>query len=547
MFEYFREMKTEMQKFNARKLIVIMLLATLLFSFNNTLKAQQKKPAIITFESLLQELTNREHLTYFTGNTYTLHQASSYDRRSVAKDKEGWYANNDWDGYVRKETVNGTDEYVLMDADGPGVITRFWAAGHPNQKAHLRFYMDGATTPFWEADHTGALIGQNVNIGAPLSQRSVEEDTLHINEGAQPGHNLYAPIPFNHHIKITCDRAPSGGSDHGLWYNINYRIYQPGTAIESFLTNTPKTYAKQLTLTNKKLDEFMKEPVAAAADDKVKIKEMAFNLAPGISNKLEVKGVGAIKKLTLTIKATDLDAAIKNLWVQITFDGAETVSVPAGFLFGCGTQMLVAKDWYTKAESDGNMAVYWVMPYQKNAVVKLVNEGSEAISGSLKLSVGDYKWQPNSMYFHVAYKELLNFASTAAQGKDFNYLTLKNKAGLYVGDVLQIAKNVGGWWGEGDEKIYVDGSTFPDNFGTGTEDYYGYAWGHPETFNHPFISQPIGDANRNNDTGGTTVNSRKRSLDAIPFTKSFVFDMEAWNWVTTNVDMRLCCFYYEKP
>ena len=44
---------------------------------------------------------------------------------------------------------------------------------------------------------------------------------------------------------------------------------------------------------------------------------------------------------------------------------------------------------------------------------------------------------------------------------------------------------VGG--GEGDEKVYVDGETFPSHFGTGTEDYYGYAWGRYEPWiNHPF-------------------------------------------------------------
>ena len=32
------------------------------------------------------------------------------------------------------------------------------------------------------------------------------------------------------------------------------------------------------------------------------------------------------------------------------------------------------------------------------------------------------------------------------------------------------------WWGEGDEKVFVDGEKFPSHFGTGTEDYYGYAW-----------------------------------------------------------------------
>ena len=45
------------------------------------------------------------------------------------------------------------------------------------------------------------------------------------------------------------------------------------------------------------------------------------------------------------------------------------------------------------------------------------------------------------------------------------------------------------WWGEGDEKIYVDGEAFPSLFGTGTEDYFGYAWSTTETFAHAYHAQ----------------------------------------------------------
>jgi hypothetical protein len=87
---------------------------------------------------------------------------------------------------------------------------------------------------------------------------------------------------------------------------------------------------------------------------------------------------------------------------------------------------------------------------------------------------------------------------------------------------------------------------FPDHFGTGTEDYFGYAWGHPETFNHIFNTQPLGGANLKN-RGGITVDSRKRSLDAIPFTHALVFDLEALSWYEDQVSAAWSCFYYEKP
>jgi hypothetical protein len=116
--------------------------------------------------------------------------------------------------------------------------------------------------------------------------------------------------------------------------------------------------------------------------------------------------------------------------------------------------------------------------------------------------------------------------------------------GVYVGDTLAIFNGASAWWGEGDEKIYVDGESFPSHFGTGTEDYYGYAWCRPEFFEAPFHAQPSGAGNF---TPGLSVNSRYRSLDAIPFTTSIQFDMEMWHWRQTIVNFAPAAFWYARP
>jgi hypothetical protein len=506
----------------------------------------------LTCKSLLEELTDRSRLAEYPGGAWSLNHVSSYDRRSVAKDQEGWYANNDLDNYLRKENNQGRDEYVLLDAAGPGVITRFWVGGSPNKKAHLRFYIDGQTRPFWEADHTGALIGQNTAVGSPLSQRTIEQDTLHINEGSQPGHNLYAPIPFARHLKITYDKAP-GDTAGGFWYNIDYRIYRPGTAMESFSGRSTSRYAAAFHKTNMELQVFMDEsPLKAKVPGEKKVKDLSFSLDPGSARTLELEGerAGSIRKILLSLEGSnlrgDLDDAVKDLWLQIEFDGRQCVNVPVGFFFGSGDQLLTAEDWYSKCDTLGNMAAYWVMPYRQGAVVRLVNRGTDKIAGSLSVSTGNWTWDGLSQYFHAGFKRMDHFMTEKERGQDFTYLELHEKAGTYVGDRLQVYKPIGGWWGEGDEKIYIDGSKFPDDFGTGTEDYYGYSWGHPETFTHIFNAQPLGDANLT-DRGGTTVDSRLRALDAIPFHHDFHFDMESLNYYGGPVNFDWICFWYEWP
>ena len=73
------------------------------------------------------------------------------------------------------------------------------------------------------------------------------------------------------------------------------------------------------------------------------------------------------------------------------------------------------------------------------------------------------------------------------------------------------------WWGEGDEKIYVDGEPFPSTIGTGTEDYFGYAWGDNHPYANPFHAQTRCDGPGSK---GNTSNIRYQILDSVPFQKS---------------------------
>ncbi|TLN11182.1 DUF2961 domain-containing protein, partial [bacterium] len=66
--------------------------------------------------------------------------------------------------------------------------------------------------------------------------------------------------------------------------------------------------------------------------------------------------------------------------------------------------------------------------------------------------------------------------------------------GHYVGTYLAWGVNNNLWWGEGEIKFYIDGDEeWPTICGTGTEDYFGGAWGfelepgHYNTFSSPFL------------------------------------------------------------
>jgi hypothetical protein len=64
--------------------------------------------------------------------------------------------------------------------------------------------------------------------------------------------------------------------------------------------------------------------------------------------------------------------------------------------------------------------------------------------------------------------------------------------GQYAGVYLAWEQLSNGWWGEGELKCYIDGDTEdPTYCGTGTEDYFGGAWGFGETFTTPFLGYPF--------------------------------------------------------
>lgn len=129
---------------------------------------------------------------------------------------------------------------------------------------------------------------------------------------------------------------------------------------------------------------------------------------------------------------------------------------------------------------------------------------------------------------------------------DWNYLTATGK-GVYVGDTLTVFSPAAGWYGEGDERIYVDREKFPSHLGTGTEDYYGYAWGMAEHFSSPFIAMPARDLKGRENWMGYTTTSRIRGLDAIPFDQSLKFDMEIWDWADCKVGYSATSFWYARP
>lgn len=497
----------------------------------------------ITLSSLLEEMCNREALARFPEPAYTTGQFSSYDRSSVEKDSSSWYANWDRSQFLGVESDKGRREFVMFDAKGPGAVVRFWiTVADYSDKGIIRFYLDGEDTPVIEGEALN-LISGGLLVGSPLSE-SVSELT----EYKQRGHNLYLPIPYAKHCKITYEspgiKEPGEKSGECLYYNINYRTYELGTKVKTF-TETDLQSAGCLLDTVKAKLENPSEVLAGLEEVSEK-----KGLAPGEENKIWLKGSGAIQKLTVKLNARNLPQALRSMVLNIKFDDNETVWAPVGDFFGSGNRLSPYRTFYTEVSADTVFCCYWVMPYKEKCEISLKNTGSESVSTAMSAMVSPWKWNTRSMYFGAGWTEFQHLYTGARRDMkgtneqfDVNFVELTGK-GVYVGDGITLFNPVGDWWGEGDEKIYVDNESFPSHFGTGTEDYYGYAWCMPNRFDHPFIAEPDGSGDLQ---PGPVVNVRFRALDAIPFRENLRFDMEIWHWASTYINYAPVTFFYMLP
>jgi len=484
--------------------------------------------ATVTTESLLREMIDLRALAEFPEPAFKTVQFSSYDRRSGVPGGPGWFSNADgfgneplpaFEAVVREPGEDGIGEYLVCDIEGPGAVVRCWTAAI---NGRIRMELDGAAVFEGTADDFLRRPFDVLGAEAGLDP-AVFEGTLNQQNAA------YCPMPFAERCRIVW----TGTLAEVHFYEVQVRLYEAGTAVETFSAEALAGAAEAVREVGGVLGAPGEHLLLAASG----LRESAIGatLGPGEAKDLLVSedGPSAVVQMTLRAEAEDLERALRQTVLHVHFDGAPhgQVESPLGDFFGAAPGVNPFDSVPFTVEADGTMTCRFVMPFARSARVRAVNMGEQAVSVAGSVTLAPYDWNDEtSMHFRARWRVDHGLIGDPAAPQDIPFLVAQG-AGRYVGTAsimlnpTDVPTPGGGWWGEGDEKIFVDGDVAPSTYGTGSEDYYNYAWSIPDIFGFAYCGQPRNDGPGNR---GFVTNHRWHIVDSLPFRERLAFYMELW-------------------
>ncbi|MCA9490985.1 MAG: DUF2961 domain-containing protein [Myxococcales bacterium] len=387
-------------------------------------------------------------------------------------------------------------------------LTQGFANGDRGQFEGERTFGDRVEHVLVDADGPGAIVrtwAANPDAGGTLrirldgAERPIVEmpfaDWLPETQGR--GHLSMRPLPYARHLLMTVD----DNAGRGLYWQVETATWPPGTPLQSWAGRWPQV-----------------DPLATMrAPPSVPLETVA-------GPRIELTGPAAIRRLRVRGEGT----------LAWTFDGVTTAEVPLADLRS-GTFDL--GPWAYDGDA---LTSRLTMPFARTATLELRG------GGTLEADVGPWTWDARSMHL----RSRTASATVDTRRRTWFEVLATEGRGVYVGELLVADNPSPRWWGEGDDEVTVDGAI--THRGTGTEDWYGYAWCDTSTFSGPWTAKPRDDAAGASDPceehGGTSVQARFRALDALPYAHALRVRFEVHHKDrATALGLRSTAFWYEVP
>jgi hypothetical protein len=522
----------------------------------------KEKQSTLTYADIIKKLYDLKALAVPPLAEEKSATFSSFDRSSVYNEEadvyENWGANNDGLGYIRKEG----NSIVVFEANGPGVVWRLWSA-FPGQ-GHIKIYIDDELVldqPFKDyfEKFNGELCPMNFPNLTPTLSR---------------GRNSYIPVPFQKNCKILLDEG------WGAYYHITYTILPGHFQVPSFTGIFDRNSSIALAEADRILQQRGKYPYEIQKDNYIHKKDINIKALEKavVCHKNGSGAITAIKLKPNFENHTDISRILRELTISIKWDNQSNAAVraPLGDFFGSAPGINPYRS-LPLGMSEELFYCYWYMPFGQGALIEIENSGNKEVNLSFEIVFEKLRESAdNLMRFHAKwhgedflYLQKQRYSKGGDRWPDWPLLLTKG-SGRFCGLHLHVfntweepkqepeswwygqgdKKTIDWWWGEGDEKFFVDGEKFPSTFGTGSEDYIGYAWAAEppfSMFDSAFACQPYTPIDGN---GHTSVN-RFHICDNIPFNSSFEGFIEKYKddiWGEANKCVYYAtCYWYQMP
>jgi hypothetical protein len=464
----------------------------------------------LTYVDLINRLTDLERLATLPAVGEKCAQWSSYDRHSKYDSVTGkyidWTANGDGGGIIRREG----DVQVFAEIEGPAVIWRIWSA--LAGQGHVKIYLDGNEQPAVDLPFDGYFNCKN----EPFTRPALVNTTAR-------GRNCYVPIPFQESCKIV------GEKDWGNYYHFTYTKYPKGTILPTFKRELSTAESEALDRANEILSNKRGyDPAGLRPGQSSRLNTITLKPA-ATATVFEFEGMQAITGIKVAMdlpESPDDRDFLRELVLHIYWDGQDKPGVwaPLGDFFGTAPGVNKYKS-LPLGMTDEGFYCYWYMPFKNGCEIKLTNDGDQERRIAFQVDHAPVTRPIETLgRFHAKWHRDA-FLPEEPERRAIDWTMLKTEGrGRFCGVMLHVWNPRGGWWGEGDEKFFVDGEKFPSTIGTGSEDYFGYAWCNPTLFQNCYHNQTYND---NNNRGHVSIN-RWHITDNVPFQKSFEADIEKY-------------------
>jgi hypothetical protein len=278
-------------------------------------------------------------------------------------------------------------------------------------------------------------------------------------------------------------------------------------------------------------------------------------LEPGTTTIADIEGPAAITHIWITVDSKHW----RSIVLRAYWDGEETpsIEVPLGDFFCNGwNEHCQVSSLPVAVNPKGGFNSYWQMPFREHGRITVENLTGEQIDGFFyQVTFTRTPIPSDAAYLHCQWRR----SNPVPYGEVHTLLDGVAGRGHYVGTYLAWGANNSGWWGEGEVKFYLDGDDeYPTICGTGTEDYFGGAWGfiHPDgvyaTFTTPYLGMP-----QALQPDGFMRNQQRFGLyrwhipDTIRFTEDLRVTIQALGWrsggryLPLQDDIASTCWWYQ--